>query len=238
MLPINRPVIRHYHPMKNFMSQICSWENPHFVACSVAAYLELYDVVDGIREHGTFLLNSIWDAEETVKRIPNRVKKILATHKANFYIINATNIAEEIGLGNRTNTILQSAFFKITNVIPYELAVEKMKYAIVKSYGKKGQAIIDNAADQPLPAGMHAADEATVARGDQHRQTVGGHHAHLLPADGGKHRIGVGSLRLRRAILMHDIAVNQFNRRHFAIGKGGGFMNVEKGVADTGDIAQ
>ena len=81
--------------------------NPHFVACSVAAYLELYDVVDGIREHGTFLLNSIWDAEETLNRIPNKVKRILAEKKAKFYIINATKLARDIGLGNRSNTIMQ-----------------------------------------------------------------------------------------------------------------------------------
>ena len=103
---------------------------------------------------------------------------------------------------------------------------------------KQRKAIFDNPAGRAAPACVHAADIAPIARRHQQRQTVGGHHAHLLPADGGKHRIGVGALRLRRPILMYDIAVNQFNRRHFAIGKGGGFMNVEKGVADTGDIAQ
>ncbi|MBQ9253477.1 MAG: pyruvate:ferredoxin (flavodoxin) oxidoreductase [Bacteroidales bacterium] len=116
---------------------------PDFVACHVFSYLRQYEVLKGIKKNGTFLLNSMYDAEQTVKHLPVKVKKILAANDINFYIINATKIAEEIGLGNRTNTILQSAFFKIANVIPYELAVEKMKEAIVKSYGKKGENIVN-----------------------------------------------------------------------------------------------
>ncbi|HNQ68059.1 MAG TPA: pyruvate:ferredoxin (flavodoxin) oxidoreductase [Bacteroidales bacterium] len=115
---------------------------PDFVACHVPAYIEQYDVLAGIKPNGNFLLNSLWDAEETKKRLPDYMKKVLATKKVNFYIINATKIAEEIGLGNRTNTILQSAFFRISNVIPYEKAVEQMKKMIVKSYGKKGENIV------------------------------------------------------------------------------------------------
>ena len=116
---------------------------PDFVACHVPAYLEQYDILDGIKPNGIFLLNSIWDAEETKNRLPDHMKKILASKKVQFYTINATKIAEEIGLGNRTNTILQSAFFKISNVIPYELAVKEMKKAIEKSYGKKGENIVN-----------------------------------------------------------------------------------------------
>jgi pyruvate-ferredoxin/flavodoxin oxidoreductase len=116
--------------------------NPHFVACSVAAYLELYEVIDGIRHGGTFLLNSIWDADETIARLPNRVKKILSEREVNFYIINATKLAHEIGLGNRSNTIMQSAFFKLANIIPYDKAQEFMKKQALKSYGKKGDAIV------------------------------------------------------------------------------------------------
>ena len=115
---------------------------PDFVACHVQAYLKLYDVTKGLKKNGTFLLNTIWNAEEVQRNLPANVKKYLAANNISLYIIDATNIAEEIGLGNRTNTILQSAFFKITNVIPYELAVEKMKYAINKSYGKKGEEIV------------------------------------------------------------------------------------------------
>jgi len=116
---------------------------PNFVACHVQAYLKLYDVTKGLKKNGTFLLNTIWNEEEVKKNLPTKVKKYLAVNNISLYIIDATNIAEQIGLGNRTNTILQSAFFKITNVVPYELAVEKMKYAINKSYGKKGESIVN-----------------------------------------------------------------------------------------------
>ena len=116
--------------------------NPHFVACSVAAYLEIYDVIDGIRENGTFLLNSIWDAEQTIAKLPNKVKKILASKNINFYIINATKLAHDIGLKNRTNTIMQSAFFKLTNIIPFEDAQKYMKEYAHKAYAKKGEAIV------------------------------------------------------------------------------------------------
>jgi pyruvate-ferredoxin/flavodoxin oxidoreductase len=115
---------------------------PDFVACHVPAYLDRYDMLRGIKQGGTFLLNSIWDVEETKKRLPDYMKKTLANKNISFYIINATEIAEEIGLGNRTNTIMQSAFFKISNVIPYDKAVEEMKKMIVKSFGKKGEDIV------------------------------------------------------------------------------------------------
>ena len=117
--------------------------NPHFIACSVAAYLELYDVVDGIRPNGTFLLNSIWDTEETLQRIPNKVKKILASRNAKFYIINATKLARDIGLGNRSNTIMQSAFFKLADIIDFEEAQAFMKKQAYKSYSKKGEQIVE-----------------------------------------------------------------------------------------------
>ena len=115
---------------------------PDFVACHVQAYLRLYDVTKGLKKNGTFLLNTIWNEEQVKENLPDNVKKYLAQNNINFYIIDATNIAAEIGLGNRTNTILQSAFFKITGVIPYELAVEQMKKFIVKSYGNKGEDIV------------------------------------------------------------------------------------------------
>ncbi|MBQ7458350.1 MAG: pyruvate:ferredoxin (flavodoxin) oxidoreductase [Bacteroidales bacterium] len=115
---------------------------PDFVACHVPSYLNKYDVLKGIKKGGTFLLNSMWDEEETLKRIPDFVKKEIASKNVSLYIINATKIAAEIGLGGRTNTILQSAFFKITNIIPYEDAVTYMKKAIDKSYGKKGADIV------------------------------------------------------------------------------------------------
>ena len=116
---------------------------PDFVACHVPSYLSKYNVLEGIKQNGTLLLNSLWDEEETLKRIPDNVRAIIAQKNISVYIINATKIAAEIGLGGRTNTILQSAFFKITGVIPYEDAVAFMKKAIVKSYGKKGENIVN-----------------------------------------------------------------------------------------------
>ena len=113
----------------------------------------MYDVTRGLQKNGTFLLNTIFDDAELEKfldkpsgkaeRMPNKVKRYFAQNNITVYTINATKIAQEIGLGNRTNTILQSAFFRITEVIPVELAVEKMKAAALKSYGAKGQDVVD-----------------------------------------------------------------------------------------------
>ncbi|MBD5228218.1 MAG: pyruvate:ferredoxin (flavodoxin) oxidoreductase [Bacteroidales bacterium] len=116
---------------------------PNFVACHVQAYLHMYDMLRGLQDGGTFLLNTIWEGEELAKNLPNKVKRYLAKHNITLYYINATKIAQEIGLGNRTNTILQSAFFRITEVIPVDLAVEQMKKFIVKSYAKKGENIVN-----------------------------------------------------------------------------------------------
>ena len=116
---------------------------PNFVACHVQAYLHMYDVTRGLRPNGTFLLNTVWSGEELAKHLPNKVKKYFAKNNITVYYINATQIAQEIGLGNRTNTILQSAFFRITEVIPVDLAVEQMKKFIVKSYGKKGEDVVN-----------------------------------------------------------------------------------------------
>ncbi len=116
---------------------------PNFVACHVQAYLHMYDVTRGLKKNGTFLLNTIWEGEELAKNLPNKVKAYFAKNNIKVYYINATKIAQEIGLGNRTNTILQSAFFRITGVIPVELAVEQMKKFIVKSYGKKGEDVVN-----------------------------------------------------------------------------------------------
>ena len=115
---------------------------PDFVACHVPAYIHMYDVLKGLKKGGSFLLNSLWDEKEVGEHLPNAMKRYLAENEINFYIINGTKIGQQLGLGNRTNTIMQSAFFKITNVIPYDLAVSEMKKAIDKSYGKKGEAIV------------------------------------------------------------------------------------------------
>jgi pyruvate-ferredoxin/flavodoxin oxidoreductase len=115
---------------------------PDFVACHVSSYLDKYDMLRGLKKGGTFLFNSIWDAEETKRRLPGSMKKYMAENDIRFYIINATKIAEELGLGTRTNTIMQAAFFKIANVIPYEQAESEMKKAVIKTFGKKGEDIV------------------------------------------------------------------------------------------------
>ena len=130
---------------------------PNFVACHVQAYLNMYDVTRGLQQNGTFLLNTIWEGDELATNLPNKVKAYFAKNNITVYYINATKIAQEIGLGNRTNTILQSAFFRITGVIPVDMAVEQMKKFIVKSYGKKGQDIVDK-------------NNAAVDRGGEYKQ--------------------------------------------------------------------
>jgi pyruvate-ferredoxin/flavodoxin oxidoreductase len=116
---------------------------PDFVACHVPSYLDKYDMLKGLVRKGTFLLNSIWDIEETKQKLPDHMKKYMAENKINFYIINATQIAEELGLGGRTNTIMQASFFKVSGVIPYEKAEKEMKKAIEKSYGRKGEDVVN-----------------------------------------------------------------------------------------------
>ena len=130
---------------------------PNFVACHVQAYLKMYDVTRGLQKNGTFLLNTIWEGDELAANLPNNVKKYFAENNITVYYINATKIAQEIGLGNRTNTILQSAFFRITEVIPVDLAIEQMKKFTVKSYGKKGEDIVNK-------------NYAAVDRGGEYKQ--------------------------------------------------------------------
>ena len=143
---------------------------PNFVACHVQAYLHMYDVTRGLRKNGTFLLNTIWTGEELAKHLPNKVKKYFADNNITVYYINATQIAQEIGLGNRTNTILQSAFFRITGVIPVDLAIEQMKKFIVKSYGKKGEDVVNK-------------NYAAVDRGGEYQQLTVDPAWSNLPAD-------------------------------------------------------
>ncbi len=143
---------------------------PNFVACHVQAYLRMYDVIRGLQKGGTFLLNTVWNGEELANHLPNNIKKYLADNNITVYYINATKIAQEIGLGNRTNTILQSAFFRITGVIPVDLAIEQMKKFIVKSYGKKGQDIVDK-------------NNAAVDRGGEYKQLTIDPAWSNLPAD-------------------------------------------------------
>ncbi|HPG43293.1 MAG TPA: pyruvate:ferredoxin (flavodoxin) oxidoreductase, partial [Acholeplasmataceae bacterium] len=117
---------------------------PHFVSCSTDTYLRKYDMLKGLREGGTFLLNTTTPIEDIETLLPNRVKRQLAMKKAKFYIINAVDLAYEIGLGRRINTIMQSAFFKLNeHLLSYEDANKYMKQYAEKSYGRKGEAIVE-----------------------------------------------------------------------------------------------
>ena len=134
---------------------------PNFVACHVPSYIHKYDVLKGLTKGGSFLLNTLVGADGIAAELPDEMKVYMAKNNINFYIINATKIAAELGLGNRTNTIMQSAFFKIANVIPYDTAVAEMKKAIKKSYGMKGDQIVamNNAA---VDAGGDAAVKVEI----------------------------------------------------------------------------
>ena len=114
-----------------------------FVACHKQSYIKDFDIVSEIKPNGTFLLNTNWKGAELEAHLPNKVKRIIAERGINFYTIDATEIAAELGLGNRTNTVLQAAFFNLSGILPIEDAVGYMKGAIVKSYSKKGQKIVD-----------------------------------------------------------------------------------------------
>ena len=113
-----------------------------FMSCSKQSYVHQYNLLDGLKDGGTFLLNTTWTVDELDKNLPASMKRYLAEHNINFYIINATKIAQEIGLGGRTNMIMQSAFFKLSNVIPVEDAVRYLKESIDKTYGKKGEEVV------------------------------------------------------------------------------------------------
>ena len=114
-----------------------------FVSCSNQSYVHKYNVLDGLKPGSSFLLNTIWSPEELEEKLPASYKRFIANNNINFYTINAVGIAQEIGLGGRINMIMQSAFFKIANIIPVEDAVKYLKDAVVTSYGKKGQKVVD-----------------------------------------------------------------------------------------------
>ncbi|WP_425449763.1 pyruvate:ferredoxin (flavodoxin) oxidoreductase [Dethiothermospora halolimnae] len=114
-----------------------------FISCSMQSYVDQYDLLKGLKDGGKFLLNTLWSHDELEEKLPASMKKYIADHNIDFYTINATKIAAEIGLGHRTNMIMQAAFFKLAEVIPMEDAIEYLKGAIVKSYGKKGDKVVN-----------------------------------------------------------------------------------------------
>lgn len=113
-----------------------------FVACHNPSYVGRYDMVSDLKKGGKFLLNCAWDDKELENRLPNKMKKFMADNDIKFYVIDGIKIGKEIGLGGRINTVLQAAFFKITNIIPVDEAVKYMKDAATRSYGKKGDKVV------------------------------------------------------------------------------------------------
>ena len=145
-----------------------------FLACHKQSYMHTFDIVNEVKPGGTFLLNTRWKGQELIDNLPNRAKRLLAERDVKFYTIDATDIAEQIGLGNRTSTVLQAAFFKLSGVLPIEQAEEYMKAAAVKSFSKKGEKVVQmnfQAIEQGLtamvqipvdPAWKDLKDEVTV----------------------------------------------------------------------------
>lgn len=132
-----------------------------FISCSQQSYANKYDLLAGLKPNGTFLLNCTWTEAELEEKLPAAMKRYIADNNINFYIVNAVKIAHDLGLGGRFNMIMQSAFFKLANIIPLESAVKYLKDAVVDSYGNKGQKIIDmnNAA---IDHGIEASVKVTV----------------------------------------------------------------------------
>ena len=126
-----------------------------FIACHKQAYVYQYKVLEGLKPGGTFLLNCNWTPEELAEKLPAEMKQYLAKNNISFYIINAVDIAAEIGLGNRINMIMQAAFFKLSQVIPLKQAINLLKESIVKAYGRKGEKIVAMN-QQAVDEGLHA----------------------------------------------------------------------------------
>jgi len=115
----------------------------NYIACHNQTYVNKYDLLNGLKKNGIFVLNCQWTVEELEEKLPATMKQFIAKNNVRFYIIDAIDIAAKIGLGSRTNMIMQAAFFKLANVIPVEEAINYLKASVVKSYGKKGQNVVD-----------------------------------------------------------------------------------------------
>ena len=118
-------------------------DNADYIACHNQSYVNQYDLLKGLKKGGTFVLNTIWNESELETHLPAKMKNYLAKNEIKFYIVNATKIAQEIGLGNRINMIMQSAFFKLANIIPEDEATQYLKDSISKAYGKKGEKVVN-----------------------------------------------------------------------------------------------
>jgi pyruvate-ferredoxin/flavodoxin oxidoreductase len=148
-----------------------------YIACHNPAYVNIYDVLDGIKEAGTFMLNSPWTAEQMAEKLPAAMRKTIAVKKLKFFTIDAVKIAGEVGLGGRINMIMQTAFFKAANVIPVDQAIDYLKGQIKKMFGRKGEKIVqmnwdavdrtlDNLIEIDVPAEWASAAGKPAAKGD------------------------------------------------------------------------
>ncbi|MDD7044649.1 MAG: pyruvate:ferredoxin (flavodoxin) oxidoreductase [Peptoniphilaceae bacterium] len=135
--------ISHLRFGKNPIKSTYLLDEADFMSCSKPAYVNQYDLLKGLKDEGAFLLNCAWTDEELEERLPGQMKRYIAEHKIHFYTIDASHIAQEIGLGSRTNMIMQSAFFKLAQIIDIDEAVKYLKDSIVKSYGHKGDDIVN-----------------------------------------------------------------------------------------------
>ncbi|ACL70827.1 pyruvate:ferredoxin (flavodoxin) oxidoreductase [Halothermothrix orenii] len=154
-------------------------EEADYIACHKESYVDKFDVLEGLKDGGTFVLNCTWSKDELEEKLPARMKKYLAEHNIDFYIINAVDIASKVGLGGRINMIMLTAFFKLANIIPVDDAVKYLKDAIKKTYGHKGDKIVKmnwEAVDQALDALVkvdvpaewaNASDEAAATKEEE-----------------------------------------------------------------------
>ena len=134
--------ISHLRFGKNPIKSTYLINKANFVACHNPSYIKKYNMVQDLKDGGTFLLNCSWDEEQIEQNLPGQVKKYMADHNIKFYVIDGIKIGKEIGLGGRINTVLQAAFFKLANIIPVDDAVKYMKDAATASYGKKGEKVV------------------------------------------------------------------------------------------------
>ncbi len=204
-----------------------------YIACHNPAYVHLYDVLEGIKEGGTFVLNCAWSLEDLEKELPGDMKKVIAEKKIKFYTIDAVSIAEGVGLGNRINMIMQTAFFKLADVIPVDQAIEYLKGAIKKAYGRKGDdivnmnyAAVDGALDKlvevAVPASWASASGAVVYKniGDKFVDEVMNP---ILGQQGGKLPVSAfigeldGSYKSVSADGTYPTATSQYEKRGIAI---------------------
>ena len=153
--------VSHLRFGKNPIQSTYLLDEADFMSCSKQAYVHQYDVLAGLKDGGTFLLNCVWDKDELDSHLPANMKRYFAEHNIDFYIIDASHIAQEIGLGSRTNMIMQAAFFNLSKVLPIDEAVGYLKDSIVKSYGHKGDDIV-NMNYAAVDAGLNAATKVEV----------------------------------------------------------------------------